>query len=164
MIDTIINEPGYNYIIDLQASLLNRFFKLFHDINLDEGAVEAGIGVAVFFMIDRSLTTLAAAKSVRDQLRKSEFVLVRNDAIGNMLHIPEAANEYLRIDKDRDLILPRLSDEARQYLETPGFTFADFIAGESHHVPANIRYEFWNFLETIYNQRKPGASGTTLLI
>ena len=164
LFDTIINEPHYNYVIDLQSSLLDKFFNIFHDIRFDEGAAEAGIGVAVFFLIDRSLATLSAARRVQERLRNSDFVIVRNDAVGDMLHIPAAAADYLNIRKDRDLILPALSLAAREFIEAPGFTFADFIAGETENAPPDIRYELWNFLETIYNQRQPGQSGTTLLI
>ena len=164
LFDTIIEEPGYHYVIDLQASLLNRFFKIFHDIGFGEGALEAGIGTAVFFIVDKSMSSISAAENVRAQLTCSEFIMVRNDAIGTLLHLPSAAENYLRIEKNRDLILPKLSANALSFVELKGFTFSDFISGDLVQPSDAVRTELWKFLETIYNQRSDGGSGTTLLI
>jgi hypothetical protein len=164
LFDTIIGEPNFHYVIDLQSELLTKFFKIFSDIRFDEGAMEAGIGVAVFFIVDRSMSSISAAEKVRAQLTCSEFIMVRNDAIGTLLHLPSAAEKYLRIDKDRDLVLPRLSPNTLAFIEQRGFTFTDFIAGEMAPPPDAVRLELWKFLETIYNQRSMSGSGTTLLI
>ncbi len=164
LFDTIIEEPGFHYIIDLQASLTNRFFKIFEDIRFDEGAMEAGIGTAVFYIVDRSMSSIHSAQKVRSQLSCSEFVMVRNDAIGTLLHLPSAAENYLRIEKDRDLVMPKLSSAALAFIEQKGFTFADFIAGEITPPPEAVKMELWRFLESLYNQRSMSGSGTTLLI
>lgn len=151
----MIGEPGCNYVVDLQSNLLLKFFNIFHDIAFDEGAREAGIDVTVYFIVDRSTSSISSARMVRSKLRCSEFVLVRNEAIGNLLHLPSAAENYARIPRDREIVLPALSAQARNYIEQPDFTFSGFIAGRSEDAPANIRFELWNFLETIYNQRNP---------
>lgn len=164
LFDSMIANPQLNHIVDLQSELLEKFFSIFHDIVFDEGAGEAGLGIAVFFIVDRSMSSIAAAEKVRGKLRQSEFILVRNEAIGSLLHVPSAARNYMLIDKDRDLVLPKLSEAAMAHIEQPGFTFADFIAKRSEDAPIEVRYELWDFLETIYNQREAGESGTTLLI
>jgi hypothetical protein len=164
MLDEMIRETDVNYVVDLQSSLLDRFFEIFHDIAFDEGAAEAGIGVAVFFILDRSMRSIEAAKRTREKLRKAEFILVRNDAIGDILHEPKAAELYLSIPRDRDIRIPKLSNEARDMVERLGFSFAAFLTGKAEEVPVAARFEIWNFLEAIYNQRQAGASGDTLLI
>lgn len=160
----MIERPGVNHLVDLQSEWLDKFFTIFHDIGFDKGAAEAGIGVVVFYMVDRSISSIETAAKIRKKARKSEFVLIRNAAIGNLLHIPSAARSYMRIEKDRDLSLPRLSDAASVFIERQGFTFSDFIARNGADAPLEIRNELWNFLEIIYNQREAGSSGTTLLI
>lgn len=164
LFDTIVSEPNYQYVIDLQASLLDRFFKIFSDIQFDEGAAEAGISTAVYFIVDRSMSSIHAAEAVREKLTVADFVMVTNEAIGTLLHMPSAAADYLRIPKDRDLVLPQLSWKASELIEEPGFTFAGFIAGESRDLPVELRVEMWNFLEKIYNQRSVAGSGATLLL
>jgi hypothetical protein len=164
LFDTMIANPGVSSVVDLQASLLDRFFNIFNDIAFDTGAQASGIGVVVYFIVDRSLNSIHAAEHVRTKLRSSELVLVHNEAIGNALNIPGAVEEYEDIEKDRDLVLPKISEEARELVESAGFSFADFISGKSANVPLLIRRELWQFLETIYNQRKIGGSKTVHLI
>ncbi|MGI9401132.1 MAG: hypothetical protein ACR2O0_07765 [Rhizobiaceae bacterium] len=164
LFDTMITEPGINYVVDLQASLLEKFFSIFHDIAFDVGAQEAGVGVVVYFIVDRSLNSIHEAERVREKLRCCEFVLVHNEAIGNALALPGAYEEYEDIEKDRDLVLPRLSDDALSLVESPAFTFSEFIAGKSEDLPVELRRELWLFLEAIYNQRQIGSSKTVHLI
>lgn len=164
LFDTIIAEPNFNYVIDLQAGLLERFFTIFHDIAFDEGAEEAGIGVAVFFLLDRSISSIHKAAWVRDKLSCSDFAVVQNEALGTLLHLPSAAKDYLSIPKDRDLSLPRLSVKAREYVEQPGFSFGRFLTGGAAEAPVEIRMELTRFLEVLYNQRKRSGSGTTLVL
>ena len=164
LFDTIIARPDRNYVIDLQASLLERFFSIFHDIAFDSGAAEAGIGVVVYFLVDRQVRSVRAAEHIRGLMAASELILVRNDAIGDVTADPDAAVEYDGIDKDRDLVLPRLSERARDLVETPGFSFGAFLTGADRDVPFELRQELWDFLESIYNQRVAGRSGTTHLI
>ncbi|MEM7461251.1 MAG: hypothetical protein AAF362_01075 [Pseudomonadota bacterium] len=164
LFDTMIGGKGINYVVDLQASLLTQFFSIFHDISFDTGAREAGTGVVVYFIVDRSLNSIHEAEKVRAKLRCSEFVLVHNEAIGNALAIPGAVEEYEDIEKDRDLLFPKLSDETLALVESAEFSFSDFIAGNSEDLPIEIRRELWLFLEMIYNQRRVGGSETVHLI
>jgi hypothetical protein len=163
LFDSMIGRPDINYVVDLQSSLLNRFFTIFSDICFDAGAAEAGTGVVVFFVVDRSISSIHAADHIRSKLTCSEFVLVRNDSIGNLLHLPSAAQEYHEIRKDRDLVLPKFSEAAREFVEQPHFSFSDFIAGHYNSAPLPIRHELWDFLEKIYNQRETSSSGVTHL-
>lgn len=164
LFDTIIEEPQFHYVIDLQSNLLTRFFKIFNDIRFDEGVRDAGIGIAVFFIVDRSMSSIAAAEKVRAQLTCSEFILVRNDAIGTLLHLPSAAENYVRIDKDRDIVLPKLSQRVLDFIDRKDFSFAEFVAGTLPAPSEVVAAELWKFLETIYNQRGMGTSGTMLPI
>lgn len=158
LFDTMVGQPHNNYVVDLQSSLLEKFFSIFHDIAFDEAAGEAGITVTVFFIVDRAHSSVLAARSVRYKLRTSDFVTVINEAIGSPLDLPEAALAYRGIDRDREIVLPALSRATREYINQPGFTFSDFIASDAEAAPANIRFELWTFLERIYNQRSGGRS------
>ncbi|MCG6857585.1 MAG: hypothetical protein LJE67_05920 [Salaquimonas sp.] len=154
LFDTMIGHPDKHYVVDLQSNLLDKFFTIFRDIAFDEGASEAGIAVTVFFIVDRSYSSVLAARGVHRKLRTSEFVTVINEAIGSPLEIPQAELAYRGIEKDREIVLPALSRAAREYVSQPGFTFSDFIVSEAEAAPANIRFELWSFLERIHNQRQ----------
>ncbi|MCB1462191.1 MAG: hypothetical protein KDJ90_07130 [Nitratireductor sp.] len=158
LFDTMIGEPDKHYVVDLQSSLLEKFFKIFHDIAFDEAVSEAGTAVTVYFIVDRSYGSVLGARSVHRQIRASEFVTVINEAIGSPLQLAEAALAYRGIPKDREIVLPALSRAAREYINSAGFTFSDFIVSNAEAAPANVRFELWAFLERIYNQRTGGGS------
>lgn len=161
--DTIIGEPDHDYVIDLQASLLDRFFAIFEDIGFDTAAHEAGITVAVYFLIDRSLTSVAAAARLSGMLRHSSFIPVRNEALGNILTLPEAARIFHEMKKTRDLVMPRLSIPALNRIDEPDFTFAGFIERNGDGETLEMRVELWNFLESVYNQRETAEKGGPVL-
>ena len=164
LFDTMIENPDRHYVVDLQSELLDRFFKIFHDISFDSGAAESGLDITVFFILDRSMSSIHAADRLRGRLGDSSLVLVQNGAVGSILHLPSAASEYSEIEKDRDIVLPKFSDTARNYVEDPNFSFARFIAGGYRDAPIDIRQEVWSFLESLYEQRDSGGEGTTHLI
>lgn len=159
----MLAEPGYDYLIDLQAWLLNRFFTLFSDIGFEAGAREAELAVTVYFMLDRRLTSVEAAGETARHLRRAELVIIRNAAIGDVLSLPEALARYREFPKDRELVLPRLSVNALNYLDRPDFTFAEFIAKNGKNAPVDLRAELWAFLEAVYNQRQAGDSGAPVV-
>lgn len=155
LFDTMIGEPTNNYVVDLQSERLLRFFTIFYDIAFDEGAREAGIGISVHFVLDRSTSSLQAARMIRSKLRCSEYVVVINEAIGTIFHLASARESYDRMAKNREIVLPRISGAARAYIDQPDFSFSRFIAGRADEVPSAVRYELWSVLETMYNQRSP---------
>jgi len=153
LFDTMIAEPRQNYVVDLQAEHMDRFFRIFGDIAFDEAAREAGAEVMVHFVLDRSMSSIQSARHTRSRLKASRFVIVLNEAIGNLLNLASAREHYNRISKDGEIVLPRLSAAAREHIEQPGFSFATFIAGRSEQSPAQVRYELWRLLEILYDQR-----------
>ncbi|MCB1387274.1 MAG: hypothetical protein KDJ80_15155 [Nitratireductor sp.] len=159
LFDTIIGEPQYDYLIDLDASLLDRFFRLYRDIAFDAGAAEQGMRITVYFLLDRTLSSVEAAAETRQLAGKVAFVPVRNEAIGNILAVPQGAKRYHAIEKSREILLPRLSVDALNLIEGPDFSFGAFIARNGEGYPLELKVELFQFLETIYNQRRSDESG-----
>ena len=157
--DTMVDEPDHDYVIDLQDNLLKPFFKVYSDIAFAEGAAEAGIAVSVYFMLDRTLTSVRAAAEVSRLAAGASFVPVRNEAIGNILAIPEGARLYEGIRKNREIMLPRLSVDALNLIDDPQFSFSGFVARNGEGYPLELKIELFQFLETIYNQRRVDEAG-----
>ena len=157
--DTMVGEPNHDYVIDLQDNLLNPFFRIYSDIAFDEGAAEAGIAVSVYFMLDRTLTSVRAASEVSRLAAGASFIPVRNEAIGNILAIPEGARLYEGIRKNREIMLPRLSIDALNLIDDPQFSFSGFVARNGEGYPLELKIELFQFLETIYNQRRADEAG-----
>lgn len=158
--DTILSEPQFDYVIDLDQALLGPFFKIFSDIRFDQAAKDQGISVSIYFMLDRKVSTISAALDIQRLARKCAFVPIRNEAIGNILTVPLAARIYGEIEKTREIILPRLSIDALNHIDRLEFTFADFLSRNGENAPPSIRFEIWNFLESLYNQRTVAENAT----
>ena len=163
LFDTIINEPDFDYLVDLDAQFLRSFFRIFSDIAFDQGARGAGIEITVYFMIDRTVDSVRAAGEIRRQCGDVQFVPVINEAIGNVLVLPQAASLYSDISKAREITLPRLSIEALNLTDQPDFSFADFIARNGAGTPLELRVELFGFLEGIYNQKRVSDAGGSVL-
>lgn len=164
LFDTIINEPDFDYLIDLDAQYLRPFFSIFSDIGFDKGASEAGLEITVYFIIDRTLDSVRSAQEIRALCGNVQFVPVINEAVGNVLVLPQAAVVYADIAKSREIILPRLSVEALNLTDRPDFSFADFMARNGEGTPLELRIELFGFLESVYNQKRVSDEGGAVLL
>lgn len=164
MFDTIVSEPHFDYVIDLEANLTDRFFRIFTDIGFGEAAREAHLGVTVYFVLDRKVSSVQKALWISRLCREVDFVPVRNEAMGNILALPQASAVYSDIRKSREILLPRLSIDAVNYIERPDFSYAHFLARNGQDVPFELRIELWSFLEAVYNQRQTGESGNPVSV
>jgi hypothetical protein len=164
LFDTIMGEPQFDYVIDLQAERLAGFMKLYNDISFDAAGAEAHITTSFFFLLDRTLNSVSAALKLQRQLKFAQFIPVRNEALGNILTVPQAARIYGEIRRSREIILPRLSVEALNYMDRPDFSFADFITRNGAGVPTQLRIELWGFLESVYNQRQISDDGGPIVL
>ena len=158
LFDSILENPQFDYVIDLEAHHLGRFFSIFDDIGYEKAAAAAGMGVAVFFFLDRTLASVQAAVALRRQLGASQFVLVRNDAIGAFRAPVYGEHDLMKIGMDRQIRLPALSADALDFVEDPSFNFTDFIMQRRQGLPEWLNDELWRFLETIYQQQPMGTA------
>ncbi len=152
--DGMLNSKGEAYIIDLVARHHSKFFDIYRDTGFEQGAREAALDVTIFFVIDRELSSIQAARDIHKSLRDTRFVVVRNAAVGDALEQPEAAKLYAEMRVDREIILPDLSPVALGMLEHVDFHFDIFVADGYSQFPFELKAELWSFLETLYEQRE----------
>lgn len=164
LFDTIMAEPGFDYVIDLQDHLLEQFFSIFADIGFAEAASSAGISITVYYLVDRHLNSVERAARLARSFTDVHFVPVRNEALGNVLSLPQAAKLYHEMPKTRDLALPRLSIAALNRIDEADFTFARFIESNGSAEALEMRIELWNFLESVYNQRQTAEAGGPVVL
>jgi len=86
---------------------------------------------------------------------------VRNRAIGDALDQGNMADVYQGMKFDREILLPVLSSESLGMLEHPDFHFDSFVAGRYGELPFEMKTELWEFLESLYEQRKSVDDGST---
>lgn len=149
--DASLGDPP-DFIVDLNANDLDRFFHLFHDIGFEEGAVEAGLSVRVCFILRWTLKSLRIADATRSGLTTSRFITVRNMAVEAEPFTPDP-DDPLPVPKiDIDLFLYDLSKELARTVRDEHFSFAQFATGKLNQFDHESEREMWQFLETVYNQ------------
>lgn len=161
LFDTMMGDPGRTYVIDLQASLLRKFFTIFKDIEFDTEIEKLGSRVVVFFILDKTIKSIAATNEIRSFLKASDFFVVDNAAIGTAIETlpPDLQGEFLKMD--RKIVIPEFSKELLALLEDPDFELFRFIAGKSKSIPYELYLELWNVLDMLYEQRSPDSQGVT---
>ena len=164
LFDSMIAEPDRNYIIDLQADLLRKFFKIFSDIEFDTEIAKLDSRVVVFFIVDKSKSSLSAAVKVGACLRDSDFFIVDNSAMGSALVTLSPNTQKQLLNADRKVVLPRFSDDLVRLLEDPRFSLFEFMAGRLKGIPNEISLELWNVLDMLYEQRSPDSRGVIHLM
>ncbi len=163
MFDTMIEaaqEPvpsgadggAQDFVIDLAASELRRFFSVFNDIGFERGAGEAGLDVRIYYIVSWTLKSLQTGDEISAMLTTSRFFAVRNMAIAAYAFTPEPFERPLVPKINICLFLNELSPEAFTIVNEHAFSFSRFASGGYKDLKQDVRAEIWKFLEDIYNQ------------
>ncbi|MCP4185260.1 MAG: hypothetical protein GY761_18450 [Hyphomicrobiales bacterium] len=156
MLETESDGKSIDYVVDVSASELNRFFRIFSDIGFERGAFEIGLDVHVCYIISWTLKSLKNASKIRDILVDSQFTVVRNMAIEALPFTPDPEEESQVPNLEIDLFLNALSPEVFRIIDNKQFSFARFIEGGHDNLDYEMRAEIWNFLEDVHNQIRIG--------
>ncbi len=153
---------GADFVVDLAASDLGRFFEMFNDIGFERGAEEAGLDVRIYYMVNWSLKSLQRTDRIRSMLKSSEFFAVRNMGVQAFSFTPRPHEADLVPQIDISLFLKALSPSVFAIVNEKDFSFARFVSGEYTEMKTRANREIWNFLEGIYNQTSLPARGSMM--
>ncbi len=159
MLDMASGGKGPDFVVDLSANELNRFFRIFSDIGFERGAFEAHLDIQICYIISWTMRSLKTAENIRDMLTHSRFTAVRNMAIEALPFTPTLEEEASVPRIEIDLFLNVLSPEILRLVNQNQFSFATFIEGGYADVEYEKKLEIWNFLEDVYNQLREVETG-----
>jgi len=157
MLETGSDGKSIDYVVDVSANELNRFFRIFSDIGFERGAFEVNLDVHVCYIISWTLKSLKNAAKIRDVLVDSRFTVVRNMGIEALPFTPDPEEESQVPNLEIDLFLNALSPEVFRIINDTQFSFARFIEGGHDDLEYELRAEIWNFLEDVHNQIRAGS-------
>jgi len=157
MLESGTNGKSVDFVVDVSANELKRFFRIFSDIGFERGAFEVDLDIQVCYIISWTLKSLKNAAKIRDILVSSKFTLVRNMAIEALPFTPDPEEEAQLPNLDIDLFLNALSPEVFRIINNVQFSFARFIEGGHDDLAYEVRAEIWNFLEDVHNQIRAGS-------
>jgi hypothetical protein len=163
LFDTMVKEPGRNYVIELQPEFMERFFTILHDTRFDEGAQKAGIGTGVFFLLDSSEEAFERVAWIRSRLRTASLTAVASGADATLGRPGKAPHGTVE-GNYRHTTLPRLSAATAEWIQKPGFQFGWHYSGSVVRPPAEVKLELSFFMEKLRDwSRIPGWKDTLAL-
>jgi len=151
-----------DFVVDVAASDLGRFFEMFSDIGFERGAAEARLDVRIYYLVNWSLKSLLRTEKIRSMLAASKFFAVRNMGIQAFSFTPLPHEADLVPEIDISLFLKALSPSVFGIVNEKDFSFARFASGEYTEIKTRANREIWNFLEGIYNQTSLPARGSMM--
>jgi hypothetical protein len=152
LFDTIMNDPGRDYVLEVPARDLDVFLAEADKISFFAEAGEAGLDTVFLFMVDRSLGSIRKARELAGAWPDCQLFPARNKAIGDLLNDEEASELYLDLYLKGEICLPKLSPDSIATAEFPGFSFQDFANGRIEAPTSFQHYELSDFCDTVFSQ------------
>jgi hypothetical protein len=138
--DTILASPGRDYVIDLPARHMEGFFKACSELHFFEEAKRAGFRIILFFIVDRSLHSLKAARALETTSGIDLMVPVINEYIGSQWP-----------DHDGALIIPNLNKDIATAISDRRFSLRNFVLGEAQGLSEEHQHELNTFMYDLLN-------------
>jgi hypothetical protein len=135
LFDTIVASPGRDYVVDLPARHTDGFFKAVSELNFFEEVHKAGFRIIVFYVVDRSVASLKAARAVQKFPGIDLFVPVENQHVGTLWPKSEG-----------DLVLPALPQALAIAISDKRFSLRSFVLGDMQQLPEDQQQILSNFL------------------
>ncbi|MEM7428388.1 MAG: hypothetical protein AAF441_20035 [Pseudomonadota bacterium] len=152
LFDSILGAPHHDYIVDLSAKQFSRFFDVFTEIGFEQGAHEAGLRVAVYYILQPTIGSVLSGAGVRDGLYRSRFIPVHSEFLGDGRADPAFSANYQLLRPDRELTLPALGPEASTLVNRPDFSFQNLFTDTFMQVDPKSRGQLCDFLEALHKQ------------
>lgn len=152
LFDRILEAPEADYVVDLPARDLMRFFGVVQQTGFIEEARAQGLGADLLFVLDRPDVTLEALRTIRASLDGLRIVPVFNEAsrINARLEGGETAAGVLA--EMAELRLPRLDRDIMRIVEQRSFSFLRFLEEGEPELRALPRTVLRGFLRTVFGQ------------
>ena len=122
--DTILASPGRDYVVDLPQRHTHDFFTATSELNFWQETRSAGFRVFIYFIVDRNLSSLRAAREIEQLARPDIFIGVRNEHVGSSWPADEAS-----------LHLSALPRHLSVAVSDKRFSFSQFVLGDEQYLP-----------------------------
>jgi hypothetical protein len=126
LFDRALDPPARDHVVDLAAHLLRIASGVMKTTGFAEAARTQGLAVVVHFMVDRTLDSLLAARTVRSEIEPARLIAVRNEWVTPPFVEPAALRRYVELAKEGEVVIPPIDRRSMEEIEGDDFSFADF--------------------------------------
>ncbi len=135
LFDTILGSPGRDYVVDLSARHLEGFFKATSELDFFAEVKSVGFRVILFFIVDRSVSSLKSAHTHEHIAGIDLFVPVINEFIGS---------NWLKADGA--MFIPALPQALAFAISDKRFSLRSYVLGEMQNLPEDLRPTLTSFM------------------
>ncbi len=133
--DTILASTGRDYVIDLKAEHTHAFFQTANELNFSAELATHKFRTFVFYIVDHSLSSLNAYKSLVRGYKADLHVPVRNLSVGSALPEGEGAMD-----------IPVLSEDLVRFVSQRRFSVRQYVLGDRQNMPDELDIAFKRFV------------------
>jgi hypothetical protein len=140
LFDTILASPGRDYVVDLPAHHTDGFFKAASELYFFEEAKKMGFRIFLFFVVDRSVTSVKEARILEHFPGIDLFVPVRNEFVGSSWPSMDGA-----------LTIPTLPLPLTTAISDKRFSLRAFVLGDMQGLDAKLQPILSSFMFDVLN-------------
>ena len=127
LFDKLIVNDGVPKIIDLGATVFERFFHLLDEIDLAREAARQAVDPVILFMVDQDRSSARAYATLQGRFPAIAIVPVFNEGLGNIYQ----DREDFPAGPAGALQIRGLPAVVRGVIDKPGFSFTEFCAKQA---------------------------------
>lgn len=135
LFDTILASPGRDYVVDLSARHMEGFFRATSELDFFAEVRRVGFRVILFFIVDRSVSSLKAAHAHEHIAGIDLFVPVINEFVGSNWHKADGA-----------MFIPALPQALAFSISDKRFSLRSFVLGEPQGLSEDLRPTLSSFI------------------
>lgn len=136
--DTMLQAPNRDYVIDVAVQHLQAFSEAVRSLDILSAASDAGLAVAILFVVDSVDDSLHAATIFERAFVPALFVPVRNEHVGSAL--PQGF-------RGPAIYLHSLEADLWDIVGNRRFSFRTYVLGDEGAVPVRLRPQLKSFLQ-----------------
>ncbi len=150
--DRMLENPGRDYVVDLPARDLMRFFTVVQQTGFVDEAVRHGLAADLLFVLDRPDVTLEALRTIRASLDGLRIIPVFNEASRISARLEGGETAASALAEMAEFRLPRLDRDTLRLVEQRSFSFLRFLEENEPELRALQRTVLRGFLRTVFGQ------------
>lgn len=152
MFDRILAEPSRDYVLDLPARDLNRFFGILDNIGFTEEARRLSVPVVVLYVVEPVVDSVLAARELMGRVRVDCFVPVQNRVFGDINAVARTAALYGELISDGEIVLPALDRGVINCLEDTSITLKMLMRSPPASVSDETRLAIYDMVVALFAQ------------
>ncbi len=152
LFDRALAEPVHDCVVDLPAHLLTDFFKYLREFGFSEAARARAVEIVIYFVIDKASGSLTAAEKLRQDNPGDRFIIVWNEAFLAGIREGFVSGVLQTLKKDGQVIVPSLAPKIMRTVESPGFSFSNFVLADQPALDKQSAEALKAFLADVFQQ------------